>query len=245
VRQQRSSSPGLEWLTDRRLPGHISDAPLRVRVLRPSFVSLLMRPTAPSIWLGIAVAASLIVIETVAVVYLKRLTGQPFGTLYIVDVMVVSTVWGFGLSAITSVATAIAYTYFRNWPHAHVRPDELGFWRSNAVFLLVALLANTIAAVARTGERFSDLSSDLLATGGPQRLIQLNRRASGIASFPPGWPASAVSRLRRDRQRQDQRGHQCRCSSTRDPSRWRRAALNRRKHDGIPDRQPVRQPGSG
>jgi K+-sensing histidine kinase KdpD len=160
--------------------------------MRPSFVSLLMRPTAPPIWLGIAVAASLIVIETVAVVYLKRLTGQPFGTLYIVDVMVVSTVWGFGLSAMTSVATAIAYTYFRNWPHTHVGPDELGFWRSNAVFLFVALLANTIAAVARTGERFSDLSSDLLATAGPQRLIQLNRACERYRLFPPGLPASAV-----------------------------------------------------
>ena len=174
MRQQRSNSPGWEWLTDRPLPGH-SDGLLRVRVMRPSFVSLLMRPTAPPVWLGIAVAASLIVIETVAVVDLKRLTGQPFGTLHIADVMVVSTVWGFGLSAMSSVASAIAYTYFRNWPHTHVGPDELGFWRSNAVLLLVALLANTIAAVARTGERFSDLSSDLVATAGPQRLIRLNR----------------------------------------------------------------------
>jgi hypothetical protein len=101
-----------------------------------------------------------------------------------VDVMVVSTVWGFGLSALTSVATAIAPTYFRNWPHTHVGPDELGFWLSNAVFLFVALLANTIAAVARTGERFSDLSSDLLATAGPQRLIQLNRACERYRLFP-------------------------------------------------------------
>jgi hypothetical protein len=159
--------------------------------MRPSLVSLRMRPTAPPIWLGIAVAASLIVIETVAVVDLKRLTGQPFGTLYIVDVMVVSTVWGFGLSAMTSVATAIAYTDFRDWPHTHVGPDELG-WRSNAVLLLVALLANTIAAVARTGERFSDLSSDLVATAGPQRRIPLNRACERYRLFPPGLPASAV-----------------------------------------------------
>ena len=159
-----------------------------MRVMRPSLVSLRMRPTAPPIWLGIAVAASLIVIETVAVVYLNRLTGQPFGTWYIVDVTVVSTVWGFGLSAMTSIAC----TYFRNWPQTHVGPDGLGFWRSNAVFLLVALLANTIAAVARTEERFSDLSSDLVATAGPQRLIPLNRACERYRLFPPGLPASAV-----------------------------------------------------
>ena len=194
MRQQRSSSPAWEGLTDRRPPGHVSDARLRVRFLPLSFVSLLTRPTAPPIWLGIAVAASLIVIETVAVVYLKRLTGQPFGTLYTVDVMVVSTVWGFGLSAMTSVATAIAHTYFRNWPHTHFGPDELGFLLSNAVFLFVALSAKTIAAAARTGERFSDLSSDLLAIAGPQRLIHVNRACGDIGSFPPGLPASAVSR---------------------------------------------------
>ncbi|HUO39040.1 MAG TPA: hypothetical protein VMU34_14940 [Mycobacterium sp.] len=117
-----------------------------MRVMRPSFVSLLMRPTAPPIWLGIAVAASLIVIETVSVVYLKRLTGQPFGTLYTVDV----------------------------------------------VFLFVALSANTIAAAARTGERFSGRSSDLLAIAGPERLIQVNRACERYRLFPAGSPASAV-----------------------------------------------------
>jgi hypothetical protein len=156
--------------------------------MRPSFVSLLTRPTAPPIWLGIAVAASLIVVETVVVVYLERLAGQPFGTLHIVDVMGVSTVWGFGLSATTSV-TAVAYTYLRNRPHTHVGRDELGFWRSNAVFLFVAPLADTIAAVARTGERFSDLSSNFLATAGPQRFIQLNRACERYRLFP-AWLAS-------------------------------------------------------
>jgi PAS domain S-box-containing protein len=134
-------------------------------------------------WLGAVVATSLIVVETVAVVYLKKLTGQPFGTLYMVDVLVVSIIWGFGLSAITSVFTALAYTYFRNWPHTHFGPGELGFWLSIAVFLLVALLANTIAAVARTGERFSDLSSDVLAVVGPDRFIRVNRACERILGY--------------------------------------------------------------
>ena len=124
--QKRPRLPGSDETSGRRLADRISDAGLRLRVMRPSFVSLLMRPTAPPIWLGIAVAASLIVIETVAVVYLKRLTGQPFGTLYMVDVLVVSTVWGFGLSAITSVFTALAYTYFRTWPTYSFR--TVGAW---------------------------------------------------------------------------------------------------------------------
>ena len=181
--QKRPRLPGSDETSDRRLADRISDAGLRMRVMRPSFVSLMMRPTAPPIWLGIVVAASLLVLETVAVVYLKQLTGQPFGTLYMVDVLVVSTIWGFGLSAFTSVVTALAYTYFRNWPHTHFGPWELGFWLSIGVFLFVALLANLIAAVARTGERFSELSSDLLAIVGPDRFIRVNRACERILGY--------------------------------------------------------------
>ena len=123
--QKRPRLPGSDETSGRRLADRIADAGLRLRVMRPSFVSLLMRPTAPPIWLGIVVAASLIVIETVAVVYLRQLTGKPFGTLYMVSVLVVSTVWGFGLSAITSVFSAMAYAYFRTYPHTHFGPTEL------------------------------------------------------------------------------------------------------------------------
>ena len=181
--QQRPRVLGSEETSGRPLADRISDASLRLRVMRPSFVSMMMRPTAPPIWLGIVVAASLLVVETFAVVYLKQLTGQPFGTLYMVDVLVVSTIWGFGLSAFTSVVTALAYTYFRNWPHTHFGPWEPGFWISIAVFLFVALLANMIAAVARTGERFSELSSDLLAIAGPDRFIRVNSACERMLGY--------------------------------------------------------------
>ena len=181
--QKRPRLPGSDETSGRRLADRISDAGLRLRVMRPSFVSLLMRPTAPPIWLGIAVAGSLIVVETFAVIYLRQLTGKPFGTLYMVSVIVVSTVWGFGLSSITSVVSAMAYAYFRTWPNTHFGPTELSFWLSIGVFLFVALLANTIAAVARTGERFSDLSSDLLAIVGPDRFFRVNRACGRILGY--------------------------------------------------------------
>lgn len=181
--QKRAMLPGSDEMSGRRLADRIADAGMRLRVIRPSFVSQLMRPTAPPLWLGIVVAATIIVVETVAVIYLKQLTGQPFGTLYMMNVLVVSTIWGFGLSAVTSVFTAIAYTYFRNWPQTHFGPSELGFWLSIVVFLFVALLANSIAAVARTGERFSNLSSDLLAMVGPDRFIRVNRACERILGY--------------------------------------------------------------
>src|SRR5690348_17487836 len=115
--QKRSRMPGSDEGPGRRpLADRVSDARLRLQAMRPSFVSLLMRPTAPPVWLGIATAAALILIETFAVIYLRQLTGKPFGTLYMVDVIVVSTVWGFGLSSITSIVSAMAYAYFRTWP---------------------------------------------------------------------------------------------------------------------------------
>ena len=77
----------------------------------------------------------------------------------------------------------MAYAYFRTWPHTHFGPTELSFWLSIGVFLFVALLANTIAAVARTGERFSDLSSDLLAIVGPDRFIRVNRACERILGY--------------------------------------------------------------
>ena len=121
--QKRPRLPGSDETSGRRVADRIADARLRMRVMRPSFVSLMMRPTAPPIWLGIAVAGSLIVVETFAVIYLRQLTGKPFGTLYMVSVIVVSTVWGFGLSSITSVVSAMAYAYFRTWPIYSFRTD--------------------------------------------------------------------------------------------------------------------------
>jgi PAS domain S-box-containing protein len=152
-------------------------------VMRPSFVSLLMRPSAPPIWAGIVVAVALIAVETIAVIYLRQLTGKPFGILYMVDVMVISTVWGFGLSAVTSVASAVAYAYFRTWPDSHFVPTELSFWVSIAVFLFVALLANSIAAVARVGERFAELSCDVLAIVGPDQFIRVNPACTDLLGY--------------------------------------------------------------
>ena len=56
-------------------------------------LSVLRRPTAPSLVLGIVVAASFIVVETLAVLLLKQLDPQEaFETLFLLGVVVVSTV---------------------------------------------------------------------------------------------------------------------------------------------------------
>src|SRR6478672_9859678 len=76
------------------------------------------------VWLGLVVAASFIAVETVVVLLLKQVApGSAFGVVYLVGVLVVSTVWGFGLAAMMTVVS---------------------------IFLVVALVANTLAQLAGT-----------------------------------------------------------------------------------------------
>jgi signal transduction histidine kinase len=109
-----------------------------------------MGPTAPGLTRGLVVAASFIVAESLLVYSLEQvLPGDGFGVVYLLGVLVVSTVWGLGLAMATSVASALAFEYFRNWP---VDFTSTGAQDGVAltVFLVVALLANTLAALARS-----------------------------------------------------------------------------------------------
>ncbi|WP_327119543.1 GAF domain-containing sensor histidine kinase [Nocardia sp. NBC_01730] len=112
-------------------------------------VSLSLRPTTPPFWLGFTVAATFIAVQSVLVVWLKQFSpGDAFGVVYLLGVLVVSTIWGLGMAVATSLASAIAFDYFRNWPTPFVPgADDLA---AIAVFLVVALLANTLADLART-----------------------------------------------------------------------------------------------
>jgi PAS domain S-box-containing protein len=144
---------------------------MRMRVL-----ALLTRPKAPSLVLGIAVAASFIVAETLVVCSLNVVTGTTgrFGTLFLLGVLVISTVWGFGLSMTMSVASAIAFVYFRGWPAVDLDVWEAQDWLVIGVFVVLALVANALAGLARVGERFFDLSPDLLCITDPERVIRVN-----------------------------------------------------------------------
>ncbi|MFD6157391.1 GAF domain-containing protein [Nocardia sp. NPDC060256] len=133
--------------------------------LRGQLVSSSLRSMSPPCWLGIVVAATLIVIESGLVYWLKQLApGDAFGVVYLLGVLVVSTIWGLGMAIATSVASAIAFDYFRNWPAPFVLgADDLA---AVAVFLVVALLANTLAGLAKAHAAEADrrrVQADLVA----------------------------------------------------------------------------------
>ena len=138
--------------------------------------------------LGVAVGASFIVVETLVVCLLNEATGTigRVGTLYLLGVLVVSTVWGVGMSATMSLASAVAFAYFHNWPTEHSAPLDPKNAVVTAVFLTVALLANTLAGLARVGERFFNLSSDLMCIAGPEHLVRVNRACERALGYSAG-----------------------------------------------------------
>ncbi|ORW56331.1 sensor histidine kinase [Mycobacterium parmense] len=125
-------------------------------------MALLSRAARPPVWLGLVVAASLILVESVVVLLLKRVApGDAFGVLYLVGVLVVSGVWGFGLSAAMSVASAVAFDYFRTGPAAFTL-TRVEDWAVIGIFLIVALVATTLAQLARTRAVEAEHSRDAL-----------------------------------------------------------------------------------
>ena len=110
---------------------------------------LLVRPTPPPLWQGVIAAAALIGVETAGVVVLKHFAPtMAFGTVYLLGVLLVGMAWGFGLAAITALVSAFAFDYCRSWPDGFGL-IQLQNWVVIVVFFVVALLANSLAGLAR------------------------------------------------------------------------------------------------
>jgi signal transduction histidine kinase len=103
--------------------------------------------------LGVAAAAGLIAVETVAVVLLMELMPKErCESLYLLGVVAISMIWSRWLAVATSVFSALALAYVDDWPILH-----FSFDLENAlvvgVFLVVALLTNLVANAARARAR--------------------------------------------------------------------------------------------
>ena len=115
----------------------------------PHLARLLARPSPP-LWLGIVVAAVLIVAETLLVQLLGRVGPRmTFGVVYLLAVLVISFGWGLGLAVMTTVLSAAVYLE----PHLGAGDGLLPVDPQNlvalAVFVPIALLANVLGAQAR------------------------------------------------------------------------------------------------
>ena len=84
----------------------------RWQTLYRRLLALVLRPTAPPLWLGVLVAAGFIAAELALVLLLKRVAPEnAFGAVFLLGVLVVSAGWGFGLAVATSLASAAVYVY--------------------------------------------------------------------------------------------------------------------------------------
>ncbi|ALR13857.1 hypothetical protein BST43_18085 [Mycobacteroides saopaulense] len=109
------------------------------------------RPGAPPAAIpGILVATSFLVGETIALLLLRHFAPtERMGAIYLLGILVVSAIWSLRLAVATSIASAITFDYVRDWPHGHVLSVELQNGIVHTIFLVVALVANGLAGLAR------------------------------------------------------------------------------------------------
>ena len=184
--QKWSRQPGRWGMPGRLFAAGGSDAGFGSGAMRTRLPWLLVRPKTPSLWLGIAVAGFFIVFESIVVGSINVVTHHTtggVGTIYLLGVVVVAALWGFGLAVTTSVVSAIVFLYFRSWPGGGFVLFSLQSELVIAVFVVIALVANALAGLARVGERFYDLSSDLLCITGPDRVIRVNPAFTRILGY--------------------------------------------------------------
>jgi len=121
-----------------------------VRRVRTRPLSLLLRPTPPPTGVGLLVAAAFVALETLVAFPLREVApATSLGVVYLIGVLVVSTAWGSVLGAITSVASALAFNFFHIPPTGRFTIAIGQNWVALGVFLAVALLASSVADLAR------------------------------------------------------------------------------------------------
>ena len=104
-----------------------------------------------------------------------------FGVVYLLGALAVAIGWGTGLAAVTSVVSAVGFAYFREWPDDTFDPTDLRNWVVIGVFLIITLVANSLAGVARARAADAERTAE--------RQAALRRVATAVAE---GLPPSEV-----------------------------------------------------
>ena len=201
---EHNPSPLPTWASLRAAIGarRPSDVQAGLLPIRARLVALMVRPTPPPLWLGLVLAVSLIVAETLVVDLLKRVTpANACGMLYLLGVLVISIGWGFGLAAVMTLASAVAFVYFHMGPGGAFIPTETQDGVVIVIFVVTALLANGLAQLARSRaveaeqrRREAEASRDELGVLAEQQAA-LRRVATLVArGVPPSEVFCAVAR---------------------------------------------------
>jgi two-component system sensor histidine kinase KdpD len=162
--------------------------------------------------LGVLVAACSLAVTTLLLYPLKQI-AEPvsLGVLYLLAVLLVSTIWGLRLGLATSVAAALAFNFFHIPPTGRFTIAEAENWVALLVFLVAAVVASTLSDLAATRareaerrRREADLAAELaqLLLGHPDPHTALATAAKRIAdSFEIDSAAIVLEQVQGDERR--------------------------------------------
>ena len=104
----------------------------------------------PSAWLGIVAAVVSVALTTLIVFPLKEIAPvTALVVVYLVAVLVVSVGWGALLGTATAILGALAFNWFHLPPTGRFTIADAQNWVALAVFMVVALVASSLAQAAR------------------------------------------------------------------------------------------------
>jgi two-component system sensor histidine kinase KdpD len=146
------------------------------------------RPPLP---LGIVTAALSLALTTLLFYPLSDVApAVSLGVLYLLAVLLVSTLWGLSLGVATGIAAAAAFNWFHLPPTGRFAIAEAENWVALLVFLVAAVVASSLAELARARardaqqrRREADLAAELarLLLGSPAPRTTLPVAAQRIA----------------------------------------------------------------
>jgi two-component system, OmpR family, sensor histidine kinase KdpD len=129
----------------------------------------LLRPTPPPPLAGVAVVVAGVALVTVALYPLGDVAPRvSLGVVYLVVVLVASTVWGLWLGIGAALLSAVAFNWFHIPPTGRLSVAQSENWVALATFLVVAVAVSAISEAARqraaeadARRREADLTAEL------------------------------------------------------------------------------------
>jgi two-component system sensor histidine kinase KdpD len=135
-------------------------------------------------WFGALVAGVAVAITTALVYPLSDVAPVvALGVVYLVPVLLVSSLWGGWLGIATAVASALAFNFFHIPPTGRFTISEGENWVALVVFFITAVVASTLAERARARTREAQerrQEADLAA-----EMARLLLRGSSLAEALP------------------------------------------------------------
>ena len=170
------------------------------------YFGFLLTPEPPSKRAGAVVALALVALCTLLIYPLKQAAPVvSLGVVYMLAVVIVSVTWGMWLGVATSLLSALAFNYFHLPPVGRLTIADSENWVALIAFLVVALLASSVAEVTRARSREAaerrreaDLAAEMarLLLGGrrlaedlPTAAARLSRRCSTCPRPRSSWRA--------------------------------------------------------